>query len=133
VTEDFREREDEGLPLGFHRSVMRGLEDDLEGRRRTPRRSREDAIVGGSDDAFDRVEAIDDRGLIHRQRRLGGRERRFHQMLGHRRAAHESVNAVARVIGVQRDDAVEFVRQQFALDDCDFRFERTGPELTIQK
>ena len=60
------------------------------------------------------------------------RKRGFDQIFRQRRAADETVKPVARVVGVQRDDALKGTRLQFGLQQAHFRLGGIFPEFAVQ-
>jgi len=53
-------------------------------------------------------------------------------MFGQRGAARVSIESLAGIIGMQRDDALKRTRLEFGLQQADFRLAGIFPELTVQ-
>ena len=74
------------------------------------------------DNAFDRVEAVDQVALIAREGGFGRGQRGFHEVLCQRVAADETIHPIAGIIGVQGNDAIECLAPEFGLEQQNFRF-----------
>jgi len=130
--EDGAEGEDEGLALEIEGGVLGCFDDDLEGLGGGAGRGGQDAAVTGMDDALDGVESIDEGAFVAREGSLGGGEGGLHQLLGEGVAADEAVHAVAGVVGVEGDDAIEGLELELGLEEGDFGLAAIGPEVAVE-
>ena len=79
-----------------------------------------------------RAKAVNNLAFVAREQFLGGLQRRFNQMLRQSRAVGKTIKAVARVIGVQRNDSLKRARNEFGLEQADFRLAGVFPKLAVQ-
>ena len=112
--------------------MLWAFQDDFEGLGALGGAGAEDAVVGGVDDAIDGVEAIDNGAGVAGQDVAGGLEGWGEHLLGDEAVAGEAVEAVAGVVGVQGDDAVELVAVDFLFQEGDFGIGGVAPELAIE-
>src|SRR5438477_213375 len=92
------------------RGVMRGFQNDLEGHWIQFGRRSENAVVTFGNDPILRGEAINDLALVAREDFFSGPQGGFEQAFGEHRATDESIDPVAAVIGVERNQPVELPR-----------------------
>src|SRR6185369_7622005 len=109
-----------GLLLVLWRAVRR-LEDDLEGQQVQFRRRGQDALVASRNDPVLRRKTINDLAQVARKNFFSRAERRLQQTFGEDRPSNESVQAVARIVGVKRDQSVKVSRADFLLEKVDLR------------
>src|SRR5208283_3802645 len=114
------QRDDKRTFLQIHRGCLGCFQDDFERTRADFRRRAQHAVVSVQDDAVTRLEAVDDRTFVARQEFLGGPQGRLDEMLRQCGPAHDAVKTVARVVGVQRNDAIEGMGNEFGLQQPDF-------------
>src|SRR5688572_23904173 len=95
-------------------------------------RGSEDAIVAFGDDAVFGGEAVDDWLAVAGNDFFGGGQRGFEQAAGQDRTADETVEAIAGVVGVERDQALEGVGANLIFQQAHLGFGGIAPELTVE-
>ena len=89
-------------------------------------------MITAGDDASLRVEPVDDPALVARKKMLGLAQRRFEKIFREHRAGGETINAVARVVAVQRDDAIQRVEVDFGFEVAHFRLGGLLPKFAVE-
>ena len=121
-----------GRDLLFERRPRGRLENNFKRPRLQVGRRRQDAGKAFGDNPVTRRKSVDQGAAIARQDLLGCPQRRFQQLLVEQPAMRVSVETLARVVGVQRDNAVERLCAQLLLEDLHFGMIRTPPEFPIE-
>src|SRR5713101_6646613 len=126
------ERRKEGVILQVRRRRFGCFKNDLERARTHSRRRAQRALVSVANDAALGAEIVNLCAGVARQEGLRRLQRRLDQVPGERRAADDAVKAFARLVRVQRDDALERARNELGLQEANLRLDRVGPELAIE-
>src|ERR1017187_7551815 len=132
LRQDHAQRRYQGSFLQISRRRLRRFQDDLKGPRAHLGRRAQRPRVSVAYDAVARAKAVNGLTRIARQELLRRLQRRLDQVLGQRRPACKPIEALAAVVGMQRDDPVESVRHQFRLQQLHLRLLRPVPELAVQ-
>src|SRR5581483_715638 len=119
-----------GLAVGG--GVGGSFEDNFERPRLLLRRRGKHALEAVVKNAIPRGKTVDQIAAVARQKPLGGAQCRRQQLLVEQPVVGVAVEALAGVIRVQGDDAVERLGAQLLLEDAHLRLLRTAPEFAVE-
>ena len=111
---------------------MRGFKNNFERSRLLFGRRSENAVVAFLDDSIVRLEIVDTLVEIARKDAPGLHQRRLQNVARKFVALDKAVEALACVVAVKGNDAVEIQLAKLTFQDLDLSFRRALPKLAIQ-